>query len=340
MHRCLQLAKLGRGTAQPNPMVGSVIVHDGKIIGEGYHHQCGEAHAEVNAINSVEDKSLLERSTIYVNLEPCAHVGRTPACSTLIINSKIPCVVIGCVDSFDKVAGQGIAMMKAAGIDVRVGVLEKESLDINRRFFTFHQKKRPYIILKWAETKDGFIDYDRTQEHPEAAWITNEISRSYVHKWRTEEPAFLVGTQTAIKDNPQLNVRAWAGNAPLRVSVDRKGIFPENLNLLDDSQKTIIFTSKLPSRTYQNTNFILIDDKIELENQILNELYKMEVQSIVIEGGQIVLDGFISKNIWDEARVFVGSKQFGSGIKAPDFRARVNSIYHFDDTELRIYFNQ
>ncbi len=340
MRRCIQLAKLGRGTAQPNPMVGSVIVYENKIIGEGCHHQCGKSHAEVNAINSVEDKSLLEKSTLYVNLEPCAHVGRTPACSSLIIDKKIPKVVIGCIDSFDKVAGQGIAMMEKVGIDVHVGILEKESQDLNRRFFTFHKKKRPYIILKWAETKDGFIDYDRTQERPEAAWITNEISRSYVHKWRTEEPAFLVGTQTVLKDNPQLNVRAWSGNAPLRVTVDREGIFPKSLNFLDDSQETIIFTTKLPSKTYQNTRFILIDENIEIEKQILDELFQMEIQSLVVEGGQVVLNSFIRKKLWDEARVFIGSKQFFSGIKAPEFSALVDSIYQLDDTELRIYYQK
>ena len=200
MSRCLQLAEQGRGTAQPNPMVGSVVVHDGKIIGEGYHQLCGEAHAEVNAINSVKHQELLKESTIYVNLEPCAHVGRTPACSSLIIEKKIPNVVIGCVDSFDKVAGEGIKMLKDSGVNVKLGVLEKESLWLNRRFFTYHKKKRPYIILKWAKTQDGFIDHDRSDLEPNAAWITNELSRAYVHKWRTEEPAFLVGTQTALKD--------------------------------------------------------------------------------------------------------------------------------------------
>lgn len=340
MRRCLELAELGRGTAQPNPMVGSVVVHDGQIIGEGYHHKCGEAHAEVNAISSVKDQSLLKDATIYVNLEPCAHVGRTPACSTLIIDKQIPRVVIGCVDSFDKVAGKGVEMLKNAGVDVKVGVLEKESLWLNRRFFTFHHKKRPYIILKWAETKDGFIDYDRTKEAPEAAWITNEISRTLVHKWRTEEPAFLVGTQTAIKDNPQLNVRAWSGAAPLRVSVDREGVFPEDLNLLDDSQATLIFTSKLPKKSFKNTDFVLIDDKISIEQQILDELYRREIQSVVIEGGRIVLDAFISQNLWDEARVFIGDKQFHSGTKAPVFKASVSNKIDLDDTELRLYYNQ
>ena len=340
MRRCLQLAELGRGTAQPNPMVGSVVVCNGKIIGEGYHRKCGEAHAEVNAINSVKNKSLLKESTIYVNLEPCAHVGRTPACSTLIINTKIPRVVIGCVDSFDKVSGQGIQMLEKAGVEVKVGVLEQESWWLNRRFFTFHQKKRPYIILKWAETKDGFIDYDRTQEKPKAAWITNELSRAKVHKWRTEEPAFLVGTQTAIKDNPQLNVRAWSGNAPLRVSVDRGGVFSEDLNLLDDSQATLIFTTNISNKTFKNTDFVLIDDSITIEQQILAELYKREIQSLVVEGGQLVLDAFISSNLWDEARVFIGNKEFKSGIKSPKFSFPIAKKIMLEETELSYFFNK
>ena len=338
MRRCLQLAELGRGTASPNPMVGSVVVHNGKIIGEGYHHQCGEAHAEVNAIASVQDKTLLKKSTIYVNLEPCAHVGRTPACSTLIINSKIPRVVIACVDSFDKVAGQGIKMLREAGLDVKLGVLEEESLWLNRRFFTFHQKKRPYIILKWAETKDGFIDYDRTLETPNATWITNEQSRALVHKWRTEESAFLVGTQTALKDNPQLNVRAWSGPLPLRVSVDRKGVFPNHLHLLDDTQKTLLFTSKKPSKAYNNTDFVILDDTQNIESQILDELYKREIQSLVVEGGQKVLEAFITQNLWDEVRVFVGDKHFVSGVKAPMFSQPFTKKVHLAETELKYYY--
>jgi len=340
MQRCLQLAELGRGEAQPNPMVGSVVVYKDTIIGEGYHQICGQAHAEVNAINSVKNKDLLKYSTIYVNLEPCAHVGRTPACSTLIIKSKIPQVVIGCIDSFDKVAGQGVEMLQNAGVEVLVGVLEQESLDLNRRFFTFHHKKRPYIILKWAKTKDGFIDHDRTDLSPNAAWITNDISRSLVHKWRAEEPAFLVGTQTALKDNPQLNIRAWSGKAPLRVTVDRQGKFPENMYLLDDSQATLIFTSKLPKKIFKNTDFVLIEESISIEKQILKELYKREIQSLVIEGGKLVLDAFISQNLWDEARVFTGSKRFLSGTKAPKFNKVVSKTEILEEVQLDYFFNE
>jgi len=339
MQRCLQLAELGRGSAQPNPMVGSVIVYKDMIIGEGYHQVCGQAHAEVNAINSVKDKSLLKHSTIYVNLEPCAHVGKTPACSTLIIDKKIPRVVIGCIDSFDKVSGQGIKMLEKSGVEVLVGVLEQESLDLNRRFFTFHRKKRPYIILKWAKTRDGFIDHDRTDLSPDAAWITNELSRALVHKWRTEEPAFLVGTHTALKDNPQLNVRAWSGNAPLRVTVDRDGVFQNTMHLLDDSQKTIIFSTKIQKHKLINTEFILIDNNVEIEEQILNELYRRNIQSLVIEGGKLVLDAFISRNLWDEARVFTGNKIFESGTKAPNFNFISSESEILDKVKLEYFYN-
>lgn len=339
MQRCLQIAQLGLGYAQPNPMVGSVIVHNGKIIGEGFHQKCGQAHAEVNAINAVEDQQLLKNSTLYVNLEPCAHVGRTPACSTLIIAKKIPKVVIGCVDSFDKVAGKGIEMLQKAGVEVVVGVLEKESLELNRRFFTFHNKKRPYVILKWAQTKDAFIDHDRTMASPDAAWITNEISRSLVHKWRTEEPAILVGTQTAIKDNPQLNIRAWIGSAPLRISFDRNSIFPKALHLLDDSSRTLIFTQKLPSTKYKNTEFILLKHSKSINLQILEELYNRSIQSLIVEGGKEVLESFISENLWDEARVFIGDKYFFSGTSAPILKGDSFEKYVLDETELNLFYN-
>jgi len=340
MSRCLELAKLGRGTAAPNPMVGAVIVHDGRIIGEGYHHRCGEAHAEVNAVNAVSDQSLLKESTIYVNLEPCAHVGRTPACSTMIIQNKIPKVVIGCVDSFAKVSGKGIEMLKKAGVEVVVGVLEQESLDLNRRFFTFYQKKRPYIILKWAETQDGFIDYDRTSSNKhKAAWITNDLSRALVHKWRTEESAFWVGTQTVIKDNPQLNVRAWAGRSPLRITFDRKGVLDEDSHFLDDSQATLIFTEKKTKKNYRQTEFVEIDSRKDINLQILEELYHREVQSVVVEGGRQLLDSLISSNLWDEARVFVGDKYFKSGVKAPIFKAEPQKKIDLAETSLTFYRN-
>jgi diaminohydroxyphosphoribosylaminopyrimidine deaminase/5-amino-6-(5-phosphoribosylamino)uracil reductase len=341
MHRCLQLARLGSSLAAPNPMVGSVIVYDGKIIGEGYHHKCGEAHAEVNAINSVKDQELLKKATLYCNLEPCSHVGRTPACSRLIIDKKIPKVVIGCIDSFAKVSGKGVEMMQKAGVDVTVGVLEKESLELNKRFFTFHQKKRPYIILKWAKTRDGFIDHERTDLTPDAAWITNEVSRSIVHKWRTEEAAILVGSQTALKDNPRLNVRAWTGKAPLRVSFDRLATFPKTQHLLDDSTDTIIFTeAEKDNSNFKKTEFVKIVHHKTLVHQILDELYDRDILSVIVEGGKEVLDSFISNDLWDEARVFTGDRVFGKGTKAPEFDFPISKTEQLGNTQLDyIYSN-
>ncbi len=341
MQRCLQLAKLGMGTAAPNPMVGSVIVHQGRIIGEGYHERCGEAHAEVNAIRSVQNQDLLKESTLYVNLEPCAHVGRTPACSSLIIEKEIPRVVIGCTDSFEKVSGKGIQMLKDAGVDVVLGVLEQESLELNKRFFTFHNQKRPYIILKWAETKDGFIDYERSEENPQAAWITNDLCRALVHKWRTEEPAILVGTQTLIKDNPQLNVRAWTGRNPIRVSFDRFLEAPQTHYLFDDSQETFIFSEKKSlDKTSKQTHLIEIEPDKDLNTQILSFLHENEIQSLIVEGGQQVLDAFISQGLWDEARVFTGNVQFGKGVKAPKFCFKESTSEQIGDAVLKTYFKQ
>lgn len=340
MRRCLQLAGLGHTEAAPNPMVGSVIVCDGEIIGEGYHRKCGEAHAEVNAINSVKNPELLQRATLYCNLEPCSHVGRTPACSSLIIDKKIPKVVIGCIDSFDQVSGKGVEMLRSAGVDVNVGVLEKESLKLNRRFFTFHHKKRPYIILKWAKTQDGFIDHERTDLTPDAAWITNEVSRALVHKWRTEEAAILVGTQTALKDNPQLNVRAWTGKAPLRVSFDRLSIFPRTQHLLDDSTETLIFTEKVKeASSYSKTKFVKIVPEKPLVDQILDELYSREILSVIVEGGKEVLDSFISKGLWDEARIFTGERTFGEGTKAPEFNFPIQKTESLGNTQLEYFYN-
>ena len=240
MKRCLDLAILGNGNTAPNPMVGSVIVYNGKIIGEGYHQKCGEAHAEVNAIKSVKDHELLKKATLYVNLEPCAHQGRTPACSLLIRTKQIPRAVIGCIDTFSKVAGKGVEILTNSGCDVTVGVLEKESREINRRFFTFHEKKRPFIILKWAQTLDGFIDKMRTPDMPiKPIWITNELARTVVHKWRSQESAIMIGTNTATKDNPKLNVRDWTGENPVRVVVDRNLRIPQSAYIFD---KSIIVT--------------------------------------------------------------------------------------------------
>ena len=337
MQRCLELAKLGLGTAAPNPMVGCVIVYKGKIIGEGYHQKCGEAHAEVNAINSVKNPDLLEKSTLYVNLEPCAHLGRTPPCSDLIVEKRIPRVVIGCVDSFAKVSGKGIEKLKKGECEVTVGVLKKESRELNRRFFTFHEKKRPYIILKWAETKDGFIDKKRrSEETVEQNWITNQISKILVHKWRTEESAFMIGQKTAKKDNPQLTVREWQGRNPIRIVLDRKLKLSSDLKLFDNCADTLIFNS-VKNEQKHNLNFIKIDFNDDVLNSILSKLYELEIQSLVIEGGEKLLTSFINANLWDEVRIFIGNKYFKEGVKAPEFPYEPLEEIQLEDTMLYNY---
>ncbi len=320
MRRCLQLAKNGTGNTYPNPLVGSVIVFENKIIGEGYHKKAGEPHAEVNAVNSVKDKKLLKKSTLYVNLEPCAHQGRTPACSKMIIDLKIPVVVIGCPDSYKKVDGKGIKMMRDAGIKVITGVLENESRELNRRFFTYHEKKRPYVILKWAQTVDGFIDFDRTPDTPiKPNWITDEYARVLVHKMRSEEESILVGTNTAEKDNPSLSLREWAGKDPLRIVIDKNLRLPENLHLFSGKIPTLVLTEK-EKKTEKNIKFLKVTFDETLIKQLLDYLYSSEIQSLIVEGGTKTANAFLDTGLWDEAKVFVGNKFFKSGIKAPEIK--------------------
>ena len=314
--RCIELAKNGFGTTYPNPMVGSVIVYNGEIIGEGWHQKAGEPHAEVNAIRSVNDPSLLDKATIYVSLEPCSHFGKTPPCCDLIIKNKIPNVVIGTVDSNIKVAGNGIKRLQEAGANVIVGVLEKECYELNQRFFTFHEKKRPYIILKWAETQDGFIA-PLQKEEQKPVWITNLNSRQLVHKWRTEEQAILVGTQTVIDDNPQLNARDWEGNNPIRVVIDQNNRIPKTAHVFDNQIKTIVFSNKKSTPSLKNTIFEVIDFQQNIAQQIVDKLFQNQIQSVIIEGGAQTLQTFIDADLWDEARVFIGNCTFEKGVKAP-----------------------
>lgn len=316
MQRCLDLALLGIQNAAPNPMVGSVIVHNNTIIGEGYHQKCGEAHAEVNAIDSVKNKSLLSESTLYVNLEPCAHYGKTPPCSLLIIQHKIPKVVIGCIDPFAKVAGKGIAMMEKAGIKVITGVLENESRTLNRRFMTFHEKKRPYIILKWAESADGFIDSN--EDHP--TWLTNEESRVLVHKMRAEEAAIMVGKVAAKKDNPSLTTRSWKGPNPVRITLDKKLKLPTTHHLFDGQVPTLIFTEE-EKASRPNLTYVTIDFKKPVLSQCMNYLHNQQLTSLIVEGGEILLNSFIKAGLWDEAWQFIGTPILHSGTSAPVLNA-------------------
>ena len=316
--RCIELAQNGFGTTYPNPMVGSVIVYENKIIGEGWHKKAGEPHAEVNAIRSVKDKSLLKKATIYVSLEPCSHFGKTPPCCDLIIAHKIPNVVVGTVDSNEKVSGNGIKKLIEAGANVTVGVLEEECVELNKRFFTFHNKKRPYIILKWAESQDGFLAPEKDVNHDRKPfWITNQYSRQLVHKWRSEEQAILAGTQTIIDDNPKLNARDWKGNNPVRVVLDQNNRISKDSFVFDESVKTIVFTKSENNISSENTIFETIDFTKNTIAQILAVLHQNQIQSIIIEGGAQTLQSFINENCWDEARIFIGTNIFEKGTKAP-----------------------
>ncbi|MCW8896806.1 MAG: bifunctional diaminohydroxyphosphoribosylaminopyrimidine deaminase/5-amino-6-(5-phosphoribosylamino)uracil reductase RibD [Flavobacteriales bacterium] len=338
MLRCLQLAKKGIRNVYPNPMVGCVIVYKNTIIGEGYHKNYGEAHAEVNAINSVKNKSLLAESTIYISLEPCAHFGKTPPCADLIVQHKIPHVVIGCIDTYAEVAGKGIEKLKKAGIKITLGVLEKECLAINKRFFTFHNKKRPYIILKWAQTQDGFIDIDRQKNFLHDNWITCAASKKLVHKWRSEEHAIMIGTNTALNDNPSLTVREWKGKNPIRVVLDLNLRLPKNLTIFNDEAPIIVFNS-LKNEVAKNITYIKIESTENILQQCMYKLYEQQITSIFIEGGAQLLQSFINENLWDEAKVFTGNKTFEKGLKAPIITSTPISTEMIGEDELLLFKN-
>jgi diaminohydroxyphosphoribosylaminopyrimidine deaminase/5-amino-6-(5-phosphoribosylamino)uracil reductase len=321
MRRCLQLAALGAGSTAPNPMVGSVLVHSGRIIGEGYHRQYGQAHAEVNCINSVadEDRHLIPSSTIYVSLEPCAHYGKTPPCADLIIRQKIPKVVVGCRDPFKEVDGTGIEKLQKAGIEVITGVLEDECKALNKRFFTFYTQHRPYILLKWAQTADGKIAY----LSPDRLLITNPITNKLAHKWRGQEAGILVGTNTALLDDPALDNRLWAGPSPVRMVVDMDLSLPPRLRLFNHQHKTIVFNT-IKHGEDDNILYYQVTDDVSLVHQILNACYQERILSVMVEGGAKLLQSFIDEGLWDEARVITNETLFiGEGMPAPkltDFR--------------------
>lgn len=318
--RCIQLAKNGLGSTYPNPLVGSVIVHNGKIIGEGWHRKAGEPHAEVHAVNSVKDKSLLKESTIYVSLEPCSHYGKTPPCCDLIIAHKIPKVVVGTIDPFSKVAGTGIQRLKENGCEVTVGVMEKECLELNKRFFTFHNKKRPYIILKWAESSDGFIA-PLVKNTKAPVWISNEFSRQLVHQWRAQEQAILVGTKTVLDDNPKLDVRDWTGKNPTRIVLDRSGKIDSTYFANKANTKTILITEQENLTLGDNVTTEIITFDNQLSQKIVEMVYRLGLQSIIIEGGRQTLQTFIDDFLWDEARVFVSNTILHEGIPAPQLNS-------------------
>lgn len=337
--RCIELATLGLGHTAPNPLVGSVIVHNNKIIGEGYHRFYGLPHAEVNAIQSVPDKTLLKESILYVNLEPCAHKGKTPPCADLIIKTGIPEVVVGMIDPNPLVAGKGIQKIKSSGIRTTVGILKDACIKVNRRFCKYHQQKRPYIILKWAQSKDGFIDVNRDHSHPvKPTWISNPVSKMLVHKWRSEEQAILIGTNTALLDNPQLTVREWPGSSPIRLVIDKKLRLPEQLHVFDNSVQTWIFNA-LIHKEENNTRYIRLDFSNNILNPLMNYLYKNEIHSVFVEGGKILIDSLLTANLWDEARVIIGDQSFGSGIPATVIKTIDPQAYRIIDDTLLTYFN-
>lgn len=315
--RCLQLARNGSGSTSPNPMVGAVIVCDGKIIGEGYHIRCGEPHAEVNAVRSVRDSSLLRRSTIYVSLEPCSHYGKTPPCADLIINSGIPRVVIATTDNNSMVSGRGIERMRAAGIDVRVGVCEEEAFSLNSAFFTYHGKNRPLVTLKWAQSADGFIDAAR--QGGEALKISNSASMMAVHKLRATHDAILVGRRTAQMDNPSLTLRHWAGRTPLRLVIDREGILPATLRLFSSEAPTVVYTQNIRDGKFsENVSQVTLDFSRDIIPQILAHLYEKKIGSLLVEGGSRLLQSFIDSGIWDEIRIETNpALSLGEGVPAP-----------------------
>ena len=336
MQRCIDLARRGEGSVAPNPMVGAVIVFDNKIISEGFHQIFGQAHAEVNAVNAVHDKALLKKSTIYVSLEPCSHVGKTPPCADLLVKYGFKRVVIGSLDSYSEVAGKGISKLKDAGIEVTVGVLEKECRELNKRFFTFHEKKRPYIILKWAQTKDGFIDKQRTDTQQLSNWISDSETQTLVHKWRSQEQSILVGRKTVENDNPVLTVRAISGNNPIRIVLDSHLRLPMSSLVFNDESKTVCI-NLVKSEKVGNIEWLKVPN-MNVSN-ILAALYNSNIQSVFVEGGSATHQSFIDYNLWDEIRVIVGDAFFQEGLKAPNLSKTPDSSFSFSSDQIYIYKN-
>lgn len=343
MARCILLAKNGKGTTTPNPLVGAVVVNNGVIIGEGWHFQAGKPHAEVNAIASVKNKSLLKNATIYVSLEPCSHFGKTPPCADLIINSGIKKVVVGSIDPNPKVAGKGILKLKDAGCDVIDGVLKEECDTLNKIFFTFHTKKRPYIILKWAQTQDGFIaptHQIQSKNNKEPFWISNETSKQFAHKLRAQTNAILIGTHTALLDNPSLTTRSWHGTSPVRIVLDRSLKLPKNLSIFDSKVNTFVFTELNSENSHPNIKHVAINFNSNVPEQILNYLYEQNIQSVIIEGGTHTLQSFVSKNLWDQAFRIIGDSKLIDGIEAPKFNFKPYTTWKWNKDLIQLFKNK
>lgn len=342
MQRCLELAALGNGKVAPNPLVGAVLVVDNKIIAEGYHQNFGGAHAEVNAINAVADQSLLSKATLYVNLEPCAHFGKTPPCVDLVINSGIRKVVVAQVDPFEKVAGNGIAKMQATGIEVHVGLMEAEAKWLNRRFLHFVNHKKPYVVLKWAQTMSGYIapyaHQMSKEEFEEKRHITGLLVQKQVHKWRTEESAILVGRNTVVTDNPALNARAWHGKNPLRIVVDRMLKLDHSCKVFDGQTPTWIINS-VKAESLPNIQYVYFEPTENWTEVLLNKMYQEGHQSLIIEGGSSILNHVIASNLWQEAQVFYTPKHFKDGVSAPHISGHLAETFELDQSIFKRYIN-
>ncbi|MBO6118228.1 MAG: bifunctional diaminohydroxyphosphoribosylaminopyrimidine deaminase/5-amino-6-(5-phosphoribosylamino)uracil reductase RibD [Bacteroidales bacterium] len=343
MQRCFALAQKGAGSVAPNPMVGAVVVVDNQIIGEGYHKQFGKAHAEVNAVNSVENKELLQQATVYVSLEPCSHYGKTPPCAELLINSKIKRCVIANTDPNPKVAGKGIQMLQDAGIEVVCGVEKEQGRYLNRRFFCFQEKKRPYIILKTAQSLEGYIDINpegTAVKDRQKYWLTNDAAKVLVHRMRAENDAFLVGANTVLNDDCQLNVRYIQGRNPIRAVYDRDLNLPHSLNFFDGTQKTIIFNNLRGEKASSSLQYVKINNQSGYLQQIIDSLYLEGVSSLVVEGGRKTLQAFLDSGLWDEAVVFTSNVLFNKGIKNPVIDSRLKaSTSWVSDNRIDIYYN-
>lgn len=339
MKRCIDLAKNGFGRTYPNPMVGCVIVHDGLIVAEGWHQRAGEPHAEVHAVNNLKDNSLIKKSTLYVSLEPCSHFGKTPPCSDLIIEKGFKKVVIGMTDPFAQVRGKGIQKLMTNGCDVIVGVCEEECFELNKRFITFHEKQRPYVILKWAQSKDGFLSPFEFGRHKsqEPVWLTNAFSKQKVHQWRSQEQAIMVGTHTALMDDPALTTRLWKGQNPTRVLIDKELKVPESAKIFSPEAQTLVFTKKKPRIHSSHIEYCEIDFNQNIIPHLLKALHERNIQSLIVEGGLLTLQSFINQNLWDEARVFRSNTLLHEGTAAPKFDLKHKKTEYLLDDELKFY---
>ncbi|MFK7757693.1 MAG: bifunctional diaminohydroxyphosphoribosylaminopyrimidine deaminase/5-amino-6-(5-phosphoribosylamino)uracil reductase RibD [Flavobacteriales bacterium] len=338
MKRCLELAAKGLGNTKSNPLVGAVIVHNNVIIGEGYHQKYGEAHAEVNAVKAVKDKSLLKTSTIYVSLEPCSHFGKTPPCAELIVSSGIPKVVICNTDPHEKVAGKGIKLLEKNGIEVVQGILEPNGFWLNRRFFTFHTLKRPYIILKWAQNQNGYMDKLRSKEDKGVNWITQPETKTLTHQWRAEEQAILVGASTVLTDSPSLTVRNASGENPLRIVIDPNSRIPSGHEFLNSDIETILVSYDPHSKV--KAAGLKLEKGISVATQTLNHLYSKQIISLMVEGGASTLQHFIDENLWDEARVLEGNNDWTEGLASPELKGLLGGKFNYGKDTLKIYKNR